>query len=120
MRGCIKIASMNKKKGLAQSSKFKMKALPLDGERKIRVIATSPTLDRDKEHIDSDTIRVPLKAGGWKYLKDMDSSDVPDIPLLVDHWWDIEKQAGSLESIDRKSTRLNSSHEIPSRMPSSA
>ena len=27
------------------------------------------------------------------------------------YWWD---------SIDRKSTRLNSSHEIPSRMPSSA
>ena len=90
---------MSKKKDLAQSSKFKMKALPFEGERKIRVIATSPTLDRDKEHIDSDTIRVPLKTGGWKYLKDMDSSDVPDIPLLVDHWWDIEKQAGSLESI---------------------
>ena len=33
---------MSKKKDLAQSSKFKMKALPLDGERKIRVIATSP------------------------------------------------------------------------------
>lgn len=90
---------MSKTKQLAQSSKFKMKALPLDGERMLRVIATSPTLDRDKEHIDSDTIRVPLRSGGWKYLKDMDSSDKPDIPFLVDHYWDIEKQAGSLESL---------------------
>lgn len=90
---------MSKSKELAQSSKFKMKALPLDGERKLRVIATSPTLDRDKEHIDSDTIRVPLKSGGWKYLKDMNSDDKPDIPFLIDHWWDIEKQAGSLDSL---------------------
>ena len=90
---------MSKKKDLAQSSKFKMKALALDGERKLRVIATSPTMDRDKEHIDSDTIRVPLKTGGWKYLKDMQEGETPDIPFLVDHFWDIEKQAGSLESI---------------------
>lgn len=84
---------------VAQSSKFKMKALALEGERKLRVIATSPTLDRDKEHIDSDTIRVPLKSGGWKYLKDMTEDDMPDIPFLLDHWWDVEKQAGSLESL---------------------
>ena len=29
-------------------------------------------------------------------------------------------EEGEKESTDRKSTRLNSSHEIPSRMPSSA
>lgn len=90
---------MGKTKELAHSSKFKMKALALEGERKLRVIATSPNLDRDKEHIDSDTIRVPLKAGGWKYLKDMTVEDKPDVPFLVDHWWDIEKQAGSLDTI---------------------
>ena len=28
--------------------------------------------------------------------------------------------AGAIGALDRKSTRLNSSHEIPSRMPSSA
>lgn len=90
---------MSKTKDLAQSSKFKMKALALEGERKLRVIATSPSLDRDKEHIDSDTIRVPLRAGSWKYLKDMTVLDKPDIPFLVDHFWDIEKQAGSLDSL---------------------
>ena len=31
-----------------------------------------------------------------------------------------EKDACRMEHVDRKSTRLNSSHEIPSRMPSSA
>ena len=30
------------------------------------------------------------------------------------------KKAGRIAAEDRKSTRLNSSHEIPSRMPSSA
>ena len=37
------------------------------------------------------------------------SHDGHGLPLLVD-----------LVGLDRKSTRLNSSHEIPSRMPSSA
>ena len=32
----------------------------------------------------------------------------------------IEDQAAMVARVDRKSTRLNSSHEIPSRMPSSA
>ena len=32
----------------------------------------------------------------------------------------IHKQIDRLTDLDRKSTRLNSSHEIPSRMPSSA
>ena len=31
-----------------------------------------------------------------------------------------KKEQESIEATDRKSTRLNSSHEIPSRMPSSA
>ena len=31
-----------------------------------------------------------------------------------------ETMSGSQGDLDRKSTRLNSSHEIPSRMPSSA
>lgn len=87
------------KKDIAHSSVVKMKSAALDGERKLRVIATSPTLDRDKEVIDSETIRIPLRSGGWKYLKDMTTEDKPDIPFLLDHWWDLEKQAGSLDSI---------------------
>ena len=34
--------------------------------------------------------------------------------------FEIERLTGINDGIDRKSTRLNSSHEIPSRMPSSA
>ena len=33
---------------------------------------------------------------------------------------EVETQRMITEKVDRKSTRLNSSHEIPSRMPSSA
>ena len=34
--------------------------------------------------------------------------------------YEIVKQSGGVESVDRKSTRLNSSHTDISRMPSSA
>ena len=36
------------------------------------------------------------------------------------HSWGSPQYYGYEDEIDRKSTRLNSSHEIPSRMPSSA
>ena len=41
---------------------------------------------------------------------------------LVEGWRDLATKAGRAitRTVDRKSTRLNSSHEIPSRMPSSA
>ncbi len=77
----------------------KAKSVALEGERMLRVIATSPTVDRDLEIIDSDTIRVPVKPSGWKYLQDMTPQDQPDLPFLVDHLWAVEKQAGSLKSI---------------------
>ena len=42
------------------------------------------------------------------------------IPLLMASIIDDGVQAGDMKHIDRKSTRLNSSHTRPSRMPSSA
>ena len=64
----------------------------------------------------------------WKreaWVRQLHSAPVPN--LNVAGFWDQEDPWGpwqifqhSSESEDRKSTRLNSSHEIPSRMPSSA
>lgn len=77
----------------------KAKSVALEGERMMRVIATAPTVDRDLEIIDSDSILVPVKPTGLKLLKEMTPSDEPDLPFLVDHEWALEKQAGSLKSI---------------------
>ena len=46
---------------------------------------------------------------------------VPDVVIITGMSGSGRTQAMHVfEDIDRKSTRLNSSHEIPSRMPSSA
>ena len=53
----------------------------------------------------------------WTYIGDGPRQLA--LALLADHLGD-ESRALALTEEDRKSTRLNSSHEIPSRMPSSA
>jgi HK97 family phage major capsid protein len=80
-------------------SSANVKALKLEGERMLRVIATSPTLDRDLEVIDTRSIRIPIKPRGWKYASDITESDEVDVPFLVDHEWALEKQAGSIQSM---------------------
>ena len=41
-------------------------------------------------------------------------------PMTDEFGWPRREQSGSRANLDRKSTRLNSSHSSPSRMPSSA
>ena len=48
------------------------------------------------------------------YEKEKTGKDAFNCPVYK------EKKSEVLNVLDRKSTRLNSSHEIPSRMPSSA
>lgn len=88
----------NTKKDIALST-AKIKAVSLEDERTLRVIATTSTLDRDLEQISSQTIQVPIKPKGLKYLADMTPEDTPDLPFLIDHEWALEKQAGSVKSI---------------------
>lgn len=85
-------------KNIAHSS-AKIKALSLEGERMLRVIATAPTLDRDLEVIDTRSIRIPVKPKGWKYAADLTADDNVDLPFLIDHEWSIGKQAGSIKSM---------------------
>ena len=49
--------------------------------------------------------------GGFKYLTEEQAEDLRDDPLI---------EAWGERRLDRKSTRLNSSHNVISRMPSSA
>lgn len=76
-----------------------VKATTLDDERTLRVIMTAPTLDRDLEIIDTNTIKIPLRPNGWKYAAEMTENDTPDIGLFLDHEWSVEKQAGFVKSL---------------------
>lgn len=83
-------------KSIAQMS---VKSAVPEGEKWMRVIATSPTLDRDSEIIDTASLRVPIKPKGWKYASDLTPQDVIDLPFLLDHKWEVEKQLGSVRSM---------------------
>lgn len=87
---------MSKNKDIAQ---MHVKATALDDERTLRVIMTAPTLDRDLEVIDTNTIKIPLRPTGWKYAAEMTENDTPDIGLFLDHEWSVEKQAGFVKSL---------------------
>ena len=49
-----------------------------------------------------------------------DQTAMPEDTSSLDDIINFEDQAGETSTTDRKSTRLNSSHEFVSRMPSSA
>ena len=59
--------------------------------------------------VDSEVALGCLKKEGYEIVSGVEKSDVA-----------IVNTCGFIESADRKSTRLNSSHNVPSRMPSSA
>ena len=53
---------------------------------------------------------------GWDIILFTLLINIVKIPLQLSQ----QKSMAKMSALDRKSTRLNSSHEIPSRMPSSA
>lgn len=80
-------------------ARISVKSVTPEGEKWIRVIATDPSLDRDGEIIDTATLHVPIKPKGWKYAGDLTPQDVIDLPFLLDHKWEVEKQLGSVRSM---------------------
>lgn len=75
------------------------KSVTPEGEKWIRVVLSAPSLDRDGEIIDTASLRIPIKPKGWKYASDLSPSDQVDIPFLLDHKWEVEKQLGSVRSM---------------------
>lgn len=84
---------------LQSIARISIKSAVPEGEKYMRVIATAPTLDRDGEVIDTASLHVPLKPKGWKYARDLTEQDVIDLPFLLDHKWEVEKQLGSVRSM---------------------
>lgn len=76
-----------------------VKVVTPEGEKWMRLIATDPTLDWDGEIIDTASLHIPIKPKGWKYARDLTESDAVDVPFLLDHKWETEKQIGSVRSM---------------------
>lgn len=83
-------------------SKLKIAEVELgDGnkERRVTFVASTANEDRDYEHVQIDTFRLPLKGGGHITVSELPSigADNVDIPFLTNHdLWDVEKTIGSV------------------------
>lgn len=51
--------------------------------------------------VDLDTITIPLIDGSYKTLDSLTSSDQIAVPLMTDHSWAIQDQAGTIVSLER-------------------
>lgn len=75
---------------------FKVKVTANEGERTILAVVSSENLDRDYERVDVKSLRLPLKSGGHVVAKDLLGTEKLDIPLLINHSFDVEDIIGSV------------------------
>lgn len=68
----------------------------VEGERTIIAVVSSNNFDRDNERVDVKSLRLPLKKGGNVMAKDLTSQEDIDIPLLINHSFDVEDVIGSV------------------------
>lgn len=68
----------------------------VEGERTIIAVVSSSNFDRDDERVDVKSLRLPLKKGGSVVVKDLTSLEEVDIPLLINHSFDVEDVIGSV------------------------
>lgn len=68
----------------------------VEGERVLVVVVTSPNFDRDNERVDVPSLRLPLKGGGQVVARDLTGTEPIDIPLLLNHSFDVEDVIGSV------------------------
>jgi hypothetical protein len=66
-----------------------------EGERTVTVIATAPTLDRDYDVIDTKSMRIPLRPNGNVLAKNLNGSEMIDVPFMLNHSSDITDIIGS-------------------------
>lgn len=76
--------------------KVKVASGQIDGERVITAVVTSNNTDRDYEQVDVASLRLPLKGGGFVYASKLTGTEPIDIPMLVNHSFDVEDTIGSV------------------------
>jgi HK97 family phage major capsid protein len=74
----------------------KVKATEIEGERTIVAVVSSSRLDRDYEYVDVPSLRLPLKGGGHVKARDLTGNEAIDIPMLLNHSFDVEDVIGSV------------------------
>jgi HK97 family phage major capsid protein len=74
----------------------KVSTKAVEGERTILAVVSSSNLDRDYERVDVKSLRLPLKGGGYVVAKDLTGQERLDIPMLINHSFDVEDTIGSV------------------------
>lgn len=75
------------------------KSVDVDGERRVTFVASDGSIDRDGEHMEIETLRLPLKGGGEMVVGQIpaEGTEDVDIPLLTNHdIWSVDKVIGSI------------------------
>ena len=78
------------------------------GVRTITAIVTSSREDRDGDIVDVKSLRFPLKSGGYVLGKDLDGTQILDLPFLLNHSFNVEDMIGGW----RKGQYIAASDEI--------
>lgn len=67
-----------------------------EGERTIVAVVSSSNYDRDNERVDVSSLRLPLKGGGYVVANELTGDEPIDIPMLLNHSFDVEDVIGSV------------------------
>jgi HK97 family phage major capsid protein len=86
---------------------LKVKVAADVGERTIVAVVSSSNFDRDNERVDVKSLRLPLRGGGTVVAKDLTGTEAIDIPMLLNHSFDVEDVIGSV-----RKAYLNQSGEL--------
>ena len=62
--------------------------------------------------VDLDTLTVPLIDGSYKALNGLDSSDQIAVPLMTDHSWTIQDQAGVITSLEHSADGMEATAKL--------
>lgn len=74
----------------------KVSTKQVDGEKTIVFVASSPKEDRDHEAVNVRSLKLPLKGGGYVIADQLTGGENIDIPLLLNHSFDVEDVIGSV------------------------
>jgi HK97 family phage major capsid protein len=82
----------------SKAVKAKVAVETVGDERKVTFVVSSSGLDRDYERVDVKSLRIPLKGGGYVVAKDLNGTQVVDMPWLLNHSFNVEDVIGSVRT----------------------
>jgi hypothetical protein len=92
------MGSITAQKVANKTFKVKVATDVTEGERTITAVVSSSNVDRDYEIVDVPSLRLPLKGGGHIKASDLTGTETVDIPMLLNHSYDVEDVIGSVRS----------------------